>query len=261
MSLFEPEQPTSLQQQQHAQRSMDLVSRGQQRHHRHPSHEHAKHDAMNKDRHHLHPPPYQHYRSLPPQQKSSQTVVSCIVNLVLSKLLDALLFTSALALAAYNYWKGDLHKRERIEASPAMYDDKEQHRIMDIRQWRHTHPPLRQQQHHHHHPRQQRESLEDSKRRRTMEWAESMARQQSQHSRSSSNCSNSNSSSSSGTCNSLGNDKHVRIYLCVRDMMNLMLIISHAGWWWCQETHRVTIASTSFRYCHRCQFNPYWCTR
>ncbi|KAJ8655652.1 hypothetical protein O0I10_008741 [Lichtheimia ornata] len=209
MSLFEPEQPTSLQQQQHAQRSMDLVSRGQQRHHRHPSHEHAKHDAMNKDRHHLHPPPYQHYRSLPPQQKSSQTVVSCIVNLVLSKLLDALLFTSALALAAYNYWKGDLHKRERIEASPAMYDDKEQHRIMDIRQWRHTHPPLRQQQHHHHHPRQQRESLEDSKRRRTMEWAESMARQQSQHSRSSSNCSNSNSSSSSsGTCNSLGNDKH-----------------------------------------------------
>lgn len=200
MSLFEPEQPTPL---QHAQRSMDLVSRGQQRHHhhhRHPSHDHAKHNAMDKDRHN-HPSPYWHSHSMPPQPKSSQTVVSCIVNLVLSRLLDALLFTSALALAAYNYWK----KPERIEASPAMHNDKE-HRIMDIRQWRHMHPPLRQ---HHHHPRQPRESLEDSKRRRTMEWAESMAREQSQHSRSSSNCSNSSASSSSI---SLGYNKHVRIY-------------------------------------------------
>lgn len=185
MSLFDPKEPTPL---QHAQRSLDLVTRAQQR--RHPSHDYAKHQ----DHHHQTP-----YHPMPPQQQSSRTVVSCIINLVLSKLLDAILFTSALALAAYNYYKGKLHK---IEASPAAMED----RIMDIRQWRHDHPPLR---HHHHHPRQQyRESLEDSRRRRTMEWAESMARQQSQHS--------SNSSNSCTTSSSSGY-QHVRIYARMRE--------------------------------------------
>lgn len=183
MSLFDPKEPTPV---QHAQRSMDLVSRVQQQR-RHPSHDYAKHQ----DHHHQKP-----YHPMPPPQQSSRTVVSCIINLLLSKLLDAILFTSALALAAYNYYKGELQK---IEAPPAAMED----RIMDIRQWRHDHPPL---MHHHHHSRQQyRESLEDSRRRRTMEWAEDMARQQSQHSSNSST-----SSSSSGY-------QHVRIYARMRE--------------------------------------------
>lgn len=185
MSLFDPKEPTPL---QHAQRSMDLVSRVQQQR-RHPSHDYAKHH----DHHHQTP-----YPPMPPQQKSSRTVVSCIINLLLSKLLDAILFTSALALAAYNYYKGELQK---IEASPPAMED----RIMDIRQWRHEHPPL--MHHHHHHSRQQyRESLEDSRRRRTMEWAEDMARQQSQH-----------SSSNSSTSSSRSGYQHVRIYARMRE--------------------------------------------
>ncbi|KAI7879368.1 hypothetical protein K492DRAFT_208320 [Lichtheimia hyalospora FSU 10163] len=197
MSLVDPEQTTPL---QHIQRSLDLVSRAQRHHQRHPSNDHAKHNAMSKHDHHSSPYLQSHSMPPPPQRKSSQTVVSCIVSLVISKLLEALLFTSALALAAYNYYKGDLHKPERIEASPAMYDN-EHDRIMDIRQWRHMHPPLTRQyhHHHHHHPRQQRESFQDSKRRRTLEWAESMARQ-SQHSRT--NSSGSSSSSRHGSSNS-----------------------------------------------------------
>lgn len=97
-----------------------------------------------------------------------------IFELLFTKLLDALIFTSAIAITAYNYLMGALDNSPNTP-QPAP--------IVDIKQWRQANTAYRlpspttattripEHHHQHHH-----DFLQDSKRERTLQWAETVAR-------------------------------------------------------------------------------------
>ncbi|KAI9313717.1 hypothetical protein BX666DRAFT_1972846 [Dichotomocladium elegans] len=142
-----------------------------------------------------------------PAPPAPRQFTALLLEAVFAKVLDALIFTSALAITAYNYWTGELAKTATpaaatvekptiTKAGPTPHDNSHyshrdrdvNHRhchkgsnlvavedhALDARQWRHTHPPYRSSLF----PTDRIEDrvlLEDAKWRRTLEWAESVA--------------------------------------------------------------------------------------
>lgn len=111
-----------------------------------------------------------HSRSSYGSLASSRPSSPAIIEVLFTRLLDALIFTSAIAITAYNYWTGSLNDppppSNAITAPPQP--------VMSIKQWRQAHAPKRNndvvvKQH---------DYLEDSRRLRTQQWAEDVAKQQ-----------------------------------------------------------------------------------
>ncbi|ORY96130.1 hypothetical protein BCR43DRAFT_491116 [Syncephalastrum racemosum] len=106
---------------------------------------------------------------------SSRKSGSVMFEMFFSRLLDAIIFTSAVAITAYNYWTGSL-EQPQLTAGPSFgHDTQQQHGHVDFRQWRQLHAPPRPQANH---TPQSQGTLENSKRQRTLRWAETIAQQQ-----------------------------------------------------------------------------------
>ncbi|KAJ8660929.1 hypothetical protein O0I10_003151 [Lichtheimia ornata] len=156
------------------------------------------------------PTPSSYYSSLSSPRSNSKQSSSDMIELLFTKLLDALIFTSAIAITAYNYWTGSLNNSRqqgtitagpssssssssstpRTPLSPMTLQFPSPVAVNDIRpsSWR-------QQQYNMHKmyddndPQQHQQlkrysstsTLEDSRRKRTLKWAESVSHQQQQH--------------------------------------------------------------------------------
>ncbi|KAI9275636.1 hypothetical protein BDA99DRAFT_555414 [Phascolomyces articulosus] len=109
---------------------------------------------------------------------SSSSSRSDIIEMLFARIVDALIFTSAIAITAYNYWIGALDNNNTAQPSltSGQHHQQQQHQrqpILDIRQWRQMYAP----KFNHDDTVKQHDFLEDSKRQRTQQWAETMAKQ------------------------------------------------------------------------------------
>ncbi|KAI9499625.1 hypothetical protein BDB00DRAFT_866488 [Zychaea mexicana] len=105
---------------------------------------------------------------------SSSSSRSDIIEMLFTRIVDALIFTSAIAITAYNYWIGALDNsapQASLTASSHYHQQTQQQPVLDIRQWRQTHAPKLN----HDAVVKQHDFLEDSKRQRTQRWAETLA--------------------------------------------------------------------------------------
>lgn len=153
------------------------------------------------------PTPSSYYSSLSSTRSSSKQSSSDMIELLFTKLLDALIFTSAIAITAYNYWTGSLNNSRqqgtitagpssasssssstppRTPLSPMALQFPSTIAINDNRSsWRQQQYNMHKMydendpQHHHHKRHSSATSpLEDSRRKRTLKWAESVSHQQ-----------------------------------------------------------------------------------
>ncbi|KAI7859076.1 hypothetical protein BDC45DRAFT_564562 [Circinella umbellata] len=120
---------------------------------------------------------------------SSSSSRSDIIELLFTRIVDALIFTSAIAITAYNYWMGALDNNNTTTTTtniqPSLTNNGQhpsrfQHYkkpIMDIRQFRQTYAPKLNHTNDNDMMKQH-DFLEDSKLQRTKRWAASQAKNQ-----------------------------------------------------------------------------------
>ncbi|KAI8144343.1 hypothetical protein BJV82DRAFT_607071 [Fennellomyces sp. T-0311] len=93
-----------------------------------------------------------------------------LLALLLSRLLDAVIFTSAIAITAYNYWTGELlnppQKQQGLLAAAPIVQQQQQQIQYDERKSRQVSNPMNK--------------LVDTRRQRTEEWAECLTKSQQQ---------------------------------------------------------------------------------
>ncbi|KAI8148880.1 hypothetical protein BJV82DRAFT_663230 [Fennellomyces sp. T-0311] len=170
MSLFDPEQPTAFNEPQSMPRRSFELPHGHRRSNRHGRHNST---VSVPDRISTFYRRYRENNTCNQSQSSYSSLTSSksdIIEMLFSRIVDALIFTSAIAITAYNYWMGSLDSNP---AQPSVTSSGPATPTMDIRQWRQTHAPKLN-----HDVAKQPDFLEDSKRQRTQHWAESMAKQQ-----------------------------------------------------------------------------------
>ena len=114
---------------------------------------------------------------------SSSSSSSDIIEMLFTRIVDALIFTSAIAITAYNYWIGALDNNNATNAQPSLTSSVQHHHnryqkpIMDIRQFRQTYAP-KLNHNNDDDIMKQHDFLEDSKLQRTKRWAATQAKSQ-----------------------------------------------------------------------------------